>query len=129
MHKFKKSYGDRQMTEKLLRLIREFSVEDVGMKLDQVMERKKAVKKKKTTTTKLIIRDLIKRLKRLARMLENGLRMTEEDERRNVRAMARWASVQLQEKSAYKGLIDVIDENIRGYQEACDLWEALIRLK
>ena len=131
MHKFKISYGDRRMTKKLLRLVREFSVEDVGMDLDQAMERKKAAiaaKKRKTTSTKLIVKDFIRRLKTFARRLENGLRMTEEDERRKVRAMAQRASVQLQEKSAYKGLVDAHDKNVKSSQQLCKVWERLIQL-
>ena len=119
------------MTRKLLRLVKEFSVEDVGMELDQAMERKKEVataKKKKTKTTKFIVRDFIKRLKTFARRLENGLGMTEDDERRNVRSIAEFASLQLQEKSAYKGLIDTIDKNVKLSQDECFLWEKLIRL-
>ena len=130
MHKFKISYGDRRMTKKLLRLVREFSVEDVGMDLDQAMERKKAAtaKKRKMTSTKLIVKDFVRRLKTFARRLEYGLRMTEEDERRKVRAMAQRASVQLQEKSAYKGLIDAHDKNVKSSQQLCKVWERLIQL-
>ena len=126
MHKFRLSHGDRRMTKKLLRLLREFPV-DLGMELDQEIESKKAVKRKKTTTTKLIIRDFIMRLKTLARGLENELRMSEEEEMSNVRTIAKLASTKLQVNSAYKGLIDVIEENIRDYQQLCDLWEEMIQ--
>ena len=128
LHKFKMSFGDRRMTEKLLYLLRKFPVE-VGLNLDDALERKKAAKKKKTSTTKSIIRDFIHHLKTFARRLEDGLseRMSEEDEKEHVRTIAQWANAQLQANSAYKGLIDVVDKNIRVCQQVCNLWEEMIK--
>ena len=127
MHKFEISYGDRRLTEKLLRLLRKCPV-DMGMKLDQAIERKKAAKKNKTTTTKSIIRNFIQDLKTFAWRLENGLSetLTEENEKRRVRAIAQLASANLQNNSANKGLINAVDENIRLCQDICSLCEEMI---
>ena len=128
MHKFKMSYGDRRMTEKLLSLIQKFPI-DVGMQLDQAIERKKAAKQDKKTSTKLIIRDFIQDLKAFAGRLEDGLseRLTEEDEENNVRAIARCASAELRANSAHKDLILAVEEEIRLCQEICSLWEGKIQ--
>ena len=128
MLKFKMSYGDRGMTEKLLYLLQKFPVE-VGLNLDDALERKKAAKKKKTSTTKSIIRDFIQHLKTFAGRLEDGLseRLTEEDEKSQVRAIAKYASNELQANSARKGLILAVEEEIRLCQQICSLWEELIQ--
>ena len=128
MHKFEISYGDRRLTEKLLRLLRKCPVE-MGMKLDQAIERKKAAMKNKTTTTKSIIRNFIQQLKTFAGRLEDGLSeiLTEEDEKRRVRAIAQLASANLQNNSANKGLINAVDENVSLCQEICSLCEEMIQ--
>ena len=116
------------MTEKLLYLLQKFPVE-VGLNLDDALERKKAAKKKKTSTTKSIIRDFIQHLKTFARRLEDGLseRLTEEDEKSHVRTIAKYASNELQANSARKGLIVAVEEEIRLCQQICSLWEELIQ--